>query len=389
MGLETVSFVDDLVATNPAGTDGKNQGDDHLRLIKSALKATFIGATRAYHFSVAGAAKVGAYTIVLTDENALIRANATSGDFTITLPLGSTVFAGFIVAVMKTDSSSGTVTVDGSGAETINESASRDLDGQFVSETYMWDGGEWKIVATYTEMAQLTVGDGVEVSSGALRVKLEDTSIGRGSSGIKRVSSRSRKTVDYIALAADNGTLIEMDKATAITLNLTAAATLGDGWFIDVNSSGAGPCTIDPDGAELIDDASTILLLQNKSTRIVCDGSAFWTVGRSNFTPSFTSSEQTVTANTRLDVAHGLGVKPSLVQLTLICKEGDENYSVGDEILYNTVLHFSSNSGVVSFYDATNVSIIQGGAIVVLNRSTFVVSGITTGRWRWIVKAWL
>ena len=147
MGLETGTFVDDLVSTNPAGTEGKDQGDDHLRLIKSLLKATFIGATRAYHFAAAGAVKVGAYTIVLTDENALIRGDASSGDFTITLPLGSTVFAGFIVTAMKTDSSSGVVTVDGSGAETVNGSASDSLTTQYDSRTFMWDGGEWKIIA--------------------------------------------------------------------------------------------------------------------------------------------------------------------------------------------------------------------------------------------------
>lgn len=41
MGLEAGTFVNDLTVTNPAGGDGKSQGDDHLRLIKSVLKATF------------------------------------------------------------------------------------------------------------------------------------------------------------------------------------------------------------------------------------------------------------------------------------------------------------------------------------------------------------
>ena len=41
MGLETGSFIDDLVGTNPTGGDGKNQGDDHLRLIKNILKGSF------------------------------------------------------------------------------------------------------------------------------------------------------------------------------------------------------------------------------------------------------------------------------------------------------------------------------------------------------------
>lgn len=42
MGLEAASFITQLVATNPVGaTDPKSQGDDHLRLLKAVLLATF------------------------------------------------------------------------------------------------------------------------------------------------------------------------------------------------------------------------------------------------------------------------------------------------------------------------------------------------------------
>ena len=47
MALESGSFIEDLTITNPPGTDGKNQGDDHLRLIKKVVKATFPGMTGA------------------------------------------------------------------------------------------------------------------------------------------------------------------------------------------------------------------------------------------------------------------------------------------------------------------------------------------------------
>ncbi len=45
MGLESASFISDLVATNPVTGDGVNAGDDHLRLTKAVLQATFPGAT--------------------------------------------------------------------------------------------------------------------------------------------------------------------------------------------------------------------------------------------------------------------------------------------------------------------------------------------------------
>ena len=42
MGLEAATYIDTLVTTNPVGaSDPKSQGDDHIRMIKSVLKATF------------------------------------------------------------------------------------------------------------------------------------------------------------------------------------------------------------------------------------------------------------------------------------------------------------------------------------------------------------
>jgi hypothetical protein len=41
MGLEAASFLNDLVTTNPVSSDTVAQGDDHLRLLKAVLKATF------------------------------------------------------------------------------------------------------------------------------------------------------------------------------------------------------------------------------------------------------------------------------------------------------------------------------------------------------------
>lgn len=52
MALESTTYIDGLVATNPTGTDPRSQGDDHIRLVKSAVKATFpnlTGAVTATH----------------------------------------------------------------------------------------------------------------------------------------------------------------------------------------------------------------------------------------------------------------------------------------------------------------------------------------------------
>ena len=41
MGLETGTYIDSLNSSNPTATDAVSQGDDHIRLIKSTVKATF------------------------------------------------------------------------------------------------------------------------------------------------------------------------------------------------------------------------------------------------------------------------------------------------------------------------------------------------------------
>jgi len=45
MALETATYIDGLVLTNPAATDGLAQADDHMRLIKSTILATFPNVT--------------------------------------------------------------------------------------------------------------------------------------------------------------------------------------------------------------------------------------------------------------------------------------------------------------------------------------------------------
>lgn len=47
MALETGTYISDLVITNPTSNDPKSQGDDHLRLLKAALKSTLPNVTGA------------------------------------------------------------------------------------------------------------------------------------------------------------------------------------------------------------------------------------------------------------------------------------------------------------------------------------------------------
>lgn len=47
MTIESATYISDLVSTNPAAGDPKSEGDDHIRLVKSTVKATLPNLTGA------------------------------------------------------------------------------------------------------------------------------------------------------------------------------------------------------------------------------------------------------------------------------------------------------------------------------------------------------
>lgn len=72
MALETATYIDGLVSTNPTSSDNVSQGDDHIRLLKATVKATFPNASGP--IGIASAGSSGAAIISVTDNtNAALR----------------------------------------------------------------------------------------------------------------------------------------------------------------------------------------------------------------------------------------------------------------------------------------------------------------------------
>lgn len=83
MPLESATYISDLVATNPTATDGMQQGDDHIRLLKSTIKTTFP--------NVNGA-------VTATDEDlSNVAGLYTGGVLTVNPAAGATTVGGYIV----------------------------------------------------------------------------------------------------------------------------------------------------------------------------------------------------------------------------------------------------------------------------------------------------
>lgn len=81
MALETATYISDLNSSNPTSTDPVSQGDDHLRLIKSALKTTFpnvTGAVTATHIELNYVDALTSAAVGLTDAQTLTNKTLTS-----------------------------------------------------------------------------------------------------------------------------------------------------------------------------------------------------------------------------------------------------------------------------------------------------------------------
>ena len=113
MGLETATYISQLVATNPLATDPISQGDDHLRLIKSVLQAQFSGLSGTTAVTADGA-----------EMNLLDGVTATTTELNY---LDITTLGTSANSKAVTQSAAGVVTVGATSGDQVLDVASHDL----------------------------------------------------------------------------------------------------------------------------------------------------------------------------------------------------------------------------------------------------------------------
>lgn len=103
--------------------------------------------------------------------------------------------------------------------------------------------------------------------------------------GLKAISSTLNAAYPVMTFSS-NYTAISADRAkTRVwtggsgTLTLTAAATLGDDWFVLVRNGGTGTLTVATSGGDQINGGATIAMQPGDSCLVACSGAAFYTVG--------------------------------------------------------------------------------------------------------------
>jgi len=148
MGVEAATFVSDLQAANPGSSDLRNQGDDHLRLIKQVVQNTLPNASKAFYFPTTQS-KTADFAVVAADMQKTFLVDTTAAIVNMTLPTLVAGDAGWECYLIKTNTGvnpvlvkppSGTLT---SGAIAGLSAARRCIPGAKI--TCLWTGSTFII----------------------------------------------------------------------------------------------------------------------------------------------------------------------------------------------------------------------------------------------------
>ncbi|MCU0810612.1 MAG: hypothetical protein MUE59_06180 [Thiobacillaceae bacterium] len=131
MTVESATYIADLNTSNPAGSDAKSEGDNHIRLIKSVLKSTFANVNAAVTSSDEELNYVDVTTLGTMQASKALTAD---GSNVATVPSGGTLTAasGSTVNLAGTTVVTGNITAD---SKTITPAELGTLDGITTSST--------------------------------------------------------------------------------------------------------------------------------------------------------------------------------------------------------------------------------------------------------------
>ena len=293
----------------------------------------------------------GTDTLLASDLGKIV--DATSGTFTWSITAAATLGAGWWCYVKNS----------GTGVPTLDPNSSETVDGLTTLPLATTEGF-------------ILYCDGSNFKT-----------IGRDRAGSRTVTG----TTDTIT-PADNGRIISYTNTGGCTITVSALATLGAGFYCDIdNSQATSTITLNRSGADVFEGNGTAVTLaafaNDGRSRIRLETRAAGLLYTS--LRQFRSAAQTITAAAQVQVAHGLGAVPKKYWLVLRCTTAELGYSVGDEVIYPTAGATLSagavaNAGAAMRADATNLTVRFGSLAATLNvtrADTGAGANITLGSW--------
>lgn len=138
---------------------------------------------------------------------------------------------------------------------------------------------------------ELVIGGQVgatSVPAGRCGLQREGATGASGADGALSGTETTLTGASETLIAAYAGHTVLLNRATAMALTASAAATLGAGWMVILKNLGAGTVTFDPNGAETVDGAASTTLVTGESFVLTCDGTLFRTQLRNPYRPGGT-----------------------------------------------------------------------------------------------------
>lgn len=276
MALETATYLNQLNAANPTGADPKNKGDDHLRLLKAVLLATFPNLSAAVNATPAELNKLVGMTATTAELNRLVGLLANAAQLNIlngaTITTAELNRLAGVTSPIQTQIN--TEISDRTAADALKAPLnSPALTGVPTAPTAATGTNTTQLATTaFVQQAAFSSALPPGVDGSFLSFQGGVATWAQAPNQIIRLPLSSAYTMvftDRASMAACTGTF---------TLSLDPAATLGNGWFAYVRNNGTGLITIDPNGAETIDGAATAVLHPGEVRLIYGDGATFYTV---------------------------------------------------------------------------------------------------------------
>lgn len=189
-----------------------------------------------------------------------------TGAYTITLPMGDVVSTGR--AFLFRNKSAFSLSV----VDAVSSPVATVLAGE-VKYIYLSNNssvGIWEVftfgTGTSSADASALAGSGLTVSGSQLAQEAETATYATSHT---LISTDRAKTIVFTNSGSDT-----------CTFPAAASTDIGNGWFVNVSNQGTGTITLDMDGAETIDGATTKPLAPGESCTVVCTGGSSWaTVG--------------------------------------------------------------------------------------------------------------
>ncbi|MGD9613852.1 MAG: beta strand repeat-containing protein [Alphaproteobacteria bacterium] len=243
--------ANDILTSNGAGDFG-------TPITPGTGVSTFLTTPSSANLAAAVTGETGSGGLVFSMSPTLVTPNlGTPSALTLTNATGLPI-AG--IASIAANTLIGNPTGSSAVPTTITLGAGLSFSGGALTAT----GGTALMVGAVPNVDTIAVGSGLSVTDdGGGNVTIQPSTV---------VNTRSG-TTDTVA-AGDKNETNRYTNAGSVTVNLTAAATLGDGFGFYAWCA-ATSCTIDPAGAETIDGAATLVLTQHQKAWIDTDGSTW------------------------------------------------------------------------------------------------------------------